>query len=122
MNDELFTHLVTLETSLLQEEVRKSKTKLDQLLADNFEEIGSSGKRYNKQQIIEALLTEIYQPINAYDFEMEILSNDTAKLSFKTHRSLESKASQTVLRYSLWQRYNEEWKLVFHQGTIVSSL
>ena len=44
-----------LETELLQPEVRKSKERLNELLADDFYEIGESGKQYNKQDILNDL-------------------------------------------------------------------
>ncbi len=41
-----------LEVELLQPEVRKSKERLNELLADDFFEIGESGKKYSKQDIL----------------------------------------------------------------------
>ena len=42
----------SLEVELLHPEVRKSKERLNELLADDFFEIGESGKNYNKQDIL----------------------------------------------------------------------
>lgn len=45
-----------LEERLLEPKVRKSKKELEVLLADDFIEFGSSGRMYNKQQVIDGLL------------------------------------------------------------------
>lgn len=48
-NASLENHLRELEERLLQTDVRKSPEELDQLLADDFVEIGSSGRLFNKK-------------------------------------------------------------------------
>jgi len=50
--------LRSLEEQLLQPEVRKSSAKLGELLADEFVEFGSSGRTYNKSEVIESLRQE----------------------------------------------------------------
>ena len=47
-----------LEEQLLRAEVRKSPERVAGLLADDFTEIGSSGRVYDKQQIIDLLQRE----------------------------------------------------------------
>jgi hypothetical protein len=47
-----------LEQSLLEPSVRQSVTLLNQLIADDFIEFGSSGKIYNKKDIIDSLPSE----------------------------------------------------------------
>ncbi|WP_375472314.1 DUF4440 domain-containing protein [uncultured Nostoc sp.] len=51
-----------LEERLLQPDVRKSAKDIMDLLADEFIEFGSSGRVFNKQQIIESLQNEPIQP------------------------------------------------------------
>jgi hypothetical protein len=106
------------EEKLNNTEVRKSADELDDLIADNFFEIGSSGKKYFKEDVINFLQLESEQKIFIEDFEMTeltdglILANYRAvKLNPKTNVKIFS------LRSSSWRLFNGKWKIVFHQGT-----
>ncbi|OYE03731.1 nuclear transport factor 2 family protein [Nostoc sp. 'Peltigera membranacea cyanobiont' 232] len=52
-----------LEERLLQADVRKSAKDVMDLLADEFIEFGSSGRVFNKQQIIDSLQNEPIEPV-----------------------------------------------------------
>ncbi len=55
MEEDLQKTIYDLETSLLKPEIRSSIKDLDSLLADDFMEFGSSGKVYDKKNILERL-------------------------------------------------------------------
>jgi hypothetical protein len=50
--------LEDLERELLQSSTRKNAARVADLLADNFREFGTSGKAYNKSEIIAHLQSE----------------------------------------------------------------
>ncbi len=54
----MFDSIISLEKLLLEPTTRSSITKLQKLLHDEFTEFSSSGKVYNKQDILESLLHE----------------------------------------------------------------
>ena len=58
MESEHADHLRTLEERLLQPDVRRSAQAVASLLADEFVEFGSSGRVFDKTQIITALRDE----------------------------------------------------------------
>jgi hypothetical protein len=101
-----------LEEQLLQPEVRTSSERLAALLADEFIEIGSSGRVYNKQQIIDLLRHEGRQgsPPTLCDFSARRLA---AEVILVTYNIIES---QTI-RSSVWKLIDGRWQMVFHQGT-----
>jgi len=107
-----FNLLVDLEMSLHSPEVRKSRDKLDSLLAAEFIEIGASGNTYNKQQIINSLLEETPGEIKAKDFEHRKLSDELALLIYK------SESTRCSIRSSIWKLENGRWRMLFHQGTV----
>lgn len=72
MTHNLLELLVSMEKSLHKSILRSSKEKIHELLSDNFQEIGASGKTYNKNQIIELLKNEEPFDINATDFELSL--------------------------------------------------
>ena len=93
-------------------EVRKSAAQIAALLADEFVEIGSSGRIYDKDQIIGQLQQE------AGEESLRTVSDFTAReladgLILVTYRIIEPRA----VRSSIWKRTNSEWRMVFHQGT-----
>jgi hypothetical protein len=101
-----------LEEQLLQPEVRTSPESLAALLADEFIEIGSSGRVYNKQQIIDLLRHAGGQgsPPTLRDFSARQLA---AEVILVTYSIVES---QTI-RSSVWKLIDGRWQMVFHQGT-----
>jgi GNAT superfamily N-acetyltransferase len=101
-----------LEISLLEQSVRQSATQLNSLIADDFTEFGSSGEIYNKRNILESLPTEEIRNFVVSDFEVKELSKDVMLATYKT-----AEAGLTFLRSSIWKRYDDDWRMVFHQGT-----
>ena len=99
-----------LEQSLLDPSVRQSTEKLNRLIADDFVEFGSSGKIYNKQDCIKP--DEDSRKFVANDFKVEELSKDVMLATYKT-----TEDGVASLRSSIWKRYGDEWKMIFHQGT-----
>ena len=121
MTNDLLDLLVDMERGLHRKSIRRSKEKLNELLHDNFEEIGSSGKIYNKDQIIEELFNETPFTINASDFELRMFSEDIAQLKYKIKNTASNTLTRTSLRSSIWKNEGSKWKMVFHQGTVVQT-
>ena len=55
---ELESEIIKLEESLFSDEVRASKLRLEQLIADEFIEVASSGIRFGKKEVLERLPTQ----------------------------------------------------------------
>ncbi|RUR14223.1 GNAT family N-acetyltransferase [Legionella sp. km772] len=99
-----------LERSLLDSSVRQSTEQLNKLIADDFLEFGSSGKVYNKHDCIKP--DEYPRKFVVSDFKIKELSKDVTLATYKT-----TEDGIASLRSSIWQRYGDEWKMIFHQGT-----
>lgn len=117
--NELQTIIYELETSLLKPEVRSSLEKLDELLAEDFKEFGSSGSVYTKQDV----LTRLPSSTNSdryivSDFSIKLLSPDIVMANFKTEKIINDTQKVFSLRTSLWRKENGTWKMFFHQGTL----
>ena len=112
--------LLQLELELMSQSVRKSRPKLDELLADDFVEFGSSGRVFDKQSTIEAMQSSPAEETHAIDnCRVVSLSEDTALLTYTCEVS--SAAGERLRksnRSSLWIRSGTGWQLKFHQGTI----
>lgn len=112
--------LIALELQLHQPETRRSQTQLNLLLANGFEEIAASGVRFNKAHVLQRLPEEQAPSVEAFDFEVRLLSADLAQVLYKAKlRKAGEMQSKLSLRSSLWQLNSLGWQMVFHQGTAV---
>lgn len=109
-----------LELRMLSRQVRSSPEELGELLADDFIEIGSSGKMYTKQKVIRALLGEKEARFIVSDFETHPLSPRIVLATYQVEKILEDdhKAVHS-LRSSIWKMIDNRWQMIFHQGTRV---
>lgn len=106
-----------LELALQSASVRSSAEQLDALIAEDFREFGSSGRVYDKADVISALLdTESNDPAEMQDFLVNALS-DTIVLATYTSVRPSSLGKTKTRRSSLWRLSGRNWQMVFHQGT-----
>ena len=113
-------HLIALELQLQQAETRRNKALLNRLLANGFEEIAASGVRFGKAHVLQRLPEEQAPSVEAFDFEVRLLSKDVAQVLYKAKlRKAGEMQTKLSLRSSLWQLNSLGWQMVFHQGTAV---
>ena len=118
MNYQLAKLIENLEVELLQPEVRKSVKRLNELLADDFLEFGMSGKRFTKKDIIELLLKSEGTKYEGTDFETKEIAPDTVLLTYRASvENITTGVKKWTLRSSLWQKHDNTWQMMFHQGT-----
>lgn len=115
-------HLRTLEEELLQPDVRKNTTRLNALLADEFIEFGSSGRVFNKQEIIDSLTSGSPLHLSLNDFKALLLGPGVVLTTYRAVR-YGSSGEQPIhsLRSSVWRMIDGRWQMVFHQGTPLGS-
>ena len=116
------TLLRSLEEELLKPEVRHSPDRVGNLLSDDFIEFGSSGRVFNKQQVIEALEQEGPPDptirLSLVDFIARKLASDVILVTYRT--ILEGgpgNMQESRIRSSIWKFIEGRWQMVFHQGT-----
>jgi hypothetical protein len=107
-----------LEEKLLNPVKRKSLPELQELLSDDFIELGSSGKIYNKQQVIDSLQNESSNQISMCEFNIKELTQGTVLVTYISEKlNPQSGNKNKSLRSSIWKLTDGNWKIVFHQGT-----
>ena len=112
--------LRSLEEELLKPEVRRTADQVGRLLADDFVEFGSSGRVYDKAQIIAALQDEAPDPairISLTDFSARQLAPGAILVTYRTVWSGPGAPAGYKLRSSIWKLMEGRWQMVFHQGT-----
>jgi hypothetical protein len=101
-----------LELSLLNYPTRQSREHLNEVIADEFVEFGSSGKVYNKQETLDFLTKESEKKFEIEDFKVVELSKDAMLAMYKI--TIDEDCS---LRSSVWKLTRKKWQILFHQGT-----
>jgi hypothetical protein len=105
--------VIAAELSLLTHEVRSDAALLDQYLADDFEEIGKSGRLWSRVEMISAMLDESDdETIRAEELTGRVISADLVLVRYVSNSS-----TGVARRSSVWRREGRRWRVVFHQGT-----
>ena len=112
MNRTLHDALLRLELQLLDPAIRKERAAVAALLADEFCEVGRSGRVYTKPQILDELASEPERAMELEDFTVVALG-ETAALA--TYRSVHGDAK--ACRSSVWVWRDGRWQMLYHQGT-----
>ena len=119
--DEHVRVLRRLERQLLQPRVRRSAGILNDVLADGFVEFGSSGRVLTKAQIIAALRAEPPVRRSLRAFRAVRLAPGVVLATYRVVRGGAGKARLQSLRSSIWKWTDGQWRMVFHQGTVVKA-
>lgn len=109
-----------LEESLLAPEVRRSPERLSALIADDFVEYGSSGRIFDKHDVLEGAdrLPDIELPLT--DFHARMLSSNTAIVMYRSTTRRSDGTVSEALRSSVWLLSDDRWQMALHQGTPIN--
>jgi|1186.fasta_scaffold1167026_2 hypothetical protein len=118
VDQELAAQLYSLEQSLLDPAVRQSSAVFD-LLAEDFVEFGSSGRRLDRTQTIAALQQTSPGTITATDMRATHLANTVVLVTYRACRH--GHPAVHSLRSSIWQLRGGKWQIIFHQGTLTGT-
>ena len=105
-----------LERRLLEPDVRSSRERLEELLAEDFIEFGSSGRVWTREEIVADLLTVASSNIEIDRVESRFISEGVILITYRSRRSGVADNAE-ALRSSIWRLTGNTWELVFHQGT-----
>jgi hypothetical protein len=89
-----------------------------ELIADDFYEIGGSGRTYTKTEVLAAIETAPLRKFTLEDFKVVAGGEGWALVSYRAGERT-AYASSTSLRSTLWVERSGKWQIVFHQGTPV---
>jgi hypothetical protein len=101
------------ELKLLDPKIRHNRDELEKLVSKKFLEYGSSGSIYTYNDIISDL------SIETEEIKYKIIEMNVKKLSDKICLLLYviEMNNNIFNRSSIWKREENEWKIIFHQGT-----
>jgi hypothetical protein len=114
-NAELQDHLYNLEERLLHPDREANRNALIPLFSEEFKEFCVSGRVFNRQQVIDALLKSEARPAHIGNYYVAPLADKVALATYRATIGL-----SITHRSSLWIFRDNRWQLYFHQGTVAA--
>ena len=122
MDPDDVARLTALEESLWRPETRFDRDHLEQVLADDFDEFGRSGRHWSREASIAAEATAFETVLPLQELRVRALGPDAALLTYRTETTyLGTGLTHVARRSSVWQRIDGAWRLRFHQATPTDS-
>lgn len=112
--------LIAREPIFHRPEFGTTRQAFDAMTAADFWEVGASGRRYSREFVLDTLEQRYATPHEdqwtAEDFYCQELS---AGLYLLTYTLLQG--MRVSRRMTLWRRAEDNWVVLYHQGTLVSA-
>lgn len=86
-----------------------------------MKEVGASGRRYNRDFMLEILENRIGNPQEDKWETKDFYCLEIAPDNFLLTDTL-TQPERVTRRATIWSRYCSDWNIVYHQGTIVGDL
>ena len=118
--NEALDELIRREPIFHRPEFGTARADFERMMVADYWEIGASGRRYDRAFILDVLEQRAAAGgpdiLETSGFECRKLAEDVYLL---TYTLLQNKTRRTR-RATIWQWTADRWRIVFHQGTIVS--
>lgn len=106
--------ILELEKSLFKYEFMSDIAYLNRIIDDKYIEVGKSGKKFNKKDVIKDLsILKEDRRINIYNFTCDKIEENIYLIHYITKNS-----NDNIYRTSIWRKENDKIKIVFHQASL----
>jgi hypothetical protein len=116
---EILAELSSREPIFHRPEFGTTRADFERMTADDFWEVGASGRRYSRAYVLDELERRHAAPHadvwETRDFHCRRLADDVYLVTY----TLLQDNQRLTRRSTIWQRAAEGWKILYHQGTIV---
>jgi hypothetical protein len=96
-----------------------TRADFERMTEPTFWEVGASGRLYSREYVLDLLERRYANPTEdvweTRDFRCDEIAADNYLLTYTL-----SQGARVTRRATIWRRTAEGWKIVYHQGTIVS--
>lgn len=100
-------------------ELGTARADFEKMTVADFWEVGASGRHYSRSHVLDELEKRYAAPHidewETMDFRCRKLASDVYLLTY----TLVQNKTRCTRRSTIWQRTGEDWRIVYHQGTIV---
>ena len=111
---DIYEELRSMEIELVDPEVRKSPMRLEELISEEFEEFGSSGRVIRKKDFLKGIEHDEPHGYILTDFSFTDLAADCVLVKYHSEIS-----GVHAHRSSIWVNVTGSWQLIHHQSTVV---
>ncbi len=91
----------------------------ERMLTEEFREVGASGQAYTRAFVLDTLEQRHREPVledlAVSEFRCQRIADDLYLATY-----LLDQAGRLSRRATLWRRSGADWKIVYHQGTLVA--
>ncbi len=117
--NQLRNHIKALEEKLLQADLKSYPEIIDELLSEDFEEIGVRGKVSLRAEVVSWLIRKDNKLEWVLDeFRVRELTSELVLVNYREKvKNNSNKESKGALRSSLWRKCDDQWQMIFHQAT-----
>jgi hypothetical protein len=116
---DILAELSSREPIFHRPEFGTSRADFERMTAEDFCEVGASGRRYSRQYVLDQLEKRFSVPHGdiwqTRDFHCRKLSEDVYLMTY----TLLQDNTRLTRRATIWQKTPDGWKIVYHQGTVV---
>ena len=117
----ILNELKQLEPIFHHPELGTNRSDFENMMADEFWEVGASGRIYNRQYVLDELEKRYNNPVKdvweTKDFNCMEIAPDNYLLTYTLRQG-----SRITRRSTIWRRTDTGWKILYNQGTIVKKL
>ncbi len=115
----ILAELTAREPIFHRPEFGATRADFERMTADDYWETGASGRRYSRAAVLDGLEERFSAPHDdvweTRDFFCRQLAADVYLLTY----TLVQDRERITRRTTIWQRFADAWKIVYHQGTIM---
>jgi len=119
LND-ILIELMNREPIFHHAEYGTTRKDFENMMEDSFWEVGASGRKYSREYVLDVLEERAKNPVEdkweTEDFYCMELAPDNYLLTYTLHQG-----ERITRRATIWRRHGNDWKIVYHQGTIVEN-
>jgi ribonuclease HI len=94
---------------------------MQSILAEQFCEIGASGRLYSRAETLSAIPRPIEVELPLAEWAVRELGDRVALVSYRTAELADDGSTRVSRRASVWSHGDAGWLLEFHQGTVTGS-
>lgn len=119
-NLDVLNELMQREPIFHRPELGTTRQDFENMTIETFWEVGASGRRYSRKYVMDTLELRHLQPHEdlweTRDFHCLEIAPDNYLI---TYTLIQGK--RVTRRSTIWRRCGTEWKIVYHQGTVVKA-
>jgi len=118
--ESVLAELAAREPIFHRPEFGRTRAELEAMMDPEFREVGASGREYTRDFVL-GVLEERYSASfedrwETTDFRCQSLAPDLYLLTYK----LVQDGTRKSRRATIWRRTAGDWKIVYHQGTLIA--